>query len=65
MKGTRAIWFAVGVVVLAALLAWLLKDGGIFTTATSTSVLGKFGYDTFRDVAGKPPSLVSDEEYGD
>ena len=62
MKGKRAIWLAVVVVVLAAILAYLLQDGGVFTTATSTSVIGKFGYDAARDVAGRKPEP---EEYGD
>lgn len=68
MRGTRAIWFAVAVVALAALLAWLLRDGGIFTTATSTSVLGKFGYDAARDtLGGREPKAEPgpEEEYGD
>ena len=47
--GTRALWFAVALVATAAVLAWLLKDGSVFTSATSTSVLGKFGYDAARD----------------
>lgn len=65
--GTRAIVFAVAVVVLATVLAYLLKDGGIFTTATSTSILGKFGYDAARDVTrGKAaPVAPPTEECGD
>ena len=67
MKGARAIWLAVAVVVLAAILAYLLQDGGVFTTATSTSVIGKFGYDAARDVSGakSPPPASPGEEYGD
>ena len=67
MKGTRAIWLAVVVVVLSAILAYLLQDGGVFTAATSTSVVGKFLYDSARDVSGaqSPPPASPGEEYGD
>lgn len=71
--GTRAIILAVAVVVLAAILAYLLQDGGIFTTSTSTSIIGKFGYDAARDFSkgrsngnGAGPVQASDqEEHGD
>ena len=50
MKGSRAMWLVAGVLLAAAVLAWVLKDGGIFTATTNTSLIGKFLYDGARDV---------------
>ena len=47
--GSRAVWIAIAVLVLAAALAWLLKDGSIFTASGSATVLGKFVADGARD----------------
>lgn len=54
--GTRALMLSTLVIVLAAVLAWLLKDGAVFTTATTTSIVGKFGYDAVRDYPAKSGS---------
>jgi len=58
--GTRALLFALFVVVLGAVLSYLLNDSGPFSVASGSSALGKFGYDAMRD---KP--TPSDTEYGD
>jgi hypothetical protein len=50
-KGTRAMWLVLLVVLMAAVLAYLLSDGSIFTSTSITSLLGKFGYDGARDVS--------------
>lgn len=52
-QGSRAVVIAVLVLMLAAFLAWLLKDGSIFTASGSATVLGKFVADGARDF-GKP-----------
>ena len=53
-KGTRAMIVAALVIVIAAVLAYLLKDGSIFTTSGSAAVLGKFVADAARDFPTKP-----------
>lgn len=70
MRGSRAVWLAIGLVLVAALLAYALHDGSIFKDISITSLLGKFGYDGARDVsanmtgsADAPASTA--EEYGD
>ncbi len=69
MKGTRAIWLVIGIVLIAALLAYALHDGSIFTSSAVTSLLAKFGYDGARDVsetrAGSSDTASPVEEYGD
>tara|TARA_R110000765_G_scaffold252474_4_gene353736 strand:- start:3779 stop:3940 length:162 start_codon:yes stop_codon:yes gene_type:complete len=47
-EGTRALLFAVFLVVVAAALAWMLRDGGVFTATAVSSSVGKFGYDAMR-----------------
>jgi len=47
--GTRALWYAVFVVVLGAVLTYLLRDSAPFSVASGSSALGKFGYDAMRD----------------
>ena len=47
-EGTRALLFAVFLVVVAAALAWMLRDGGVFTATAVSSSVGKFGYDAVR-----------------
>jgi len=48
-EGTRAMMFAVFLVVLASVLAWLLQDGGVFTATAVSSGVGKFAHDTMRN----------------
>ena len=60
--GTRALWLTAAVVLVSALLAYLLRDGGIFTTASTTGILGKFVYDGARDVASTKATTQRDEE---
>lgn len=49
--GTSALWFAVFLVVVGAILTYLLQDAAPFSIAGGGSVLGKFGYDAARDVS--------------
>ena len=53
-QGTRGVMVAVLVLILAAVLALILKDGSIFTTSGSATVLGKFVADGARDFNSKP-----------
>lgn len=53
-RGSRAVWIAAVVIIISALLAYLLKDGSIFTTSGSATVLGKFVADAARDFPTKP-----------
>jgi hypothetical protein len=53
-KGTRAVVVAAMVIMIAAVLAWVLKDGSIFTTSGSAAVLGKFVADAARDYPTPP-----------
>lgn len=68
-KGTRALLLVVGIVLMAAILAFLLRDGSIFTSSAITSLLGKFGYDGARDVSENRASFSDTatpvEEHGD
>lgn len=48
-RGTRAMAFAVFVIVIAALLTLELCDGSMFIAAVGSTVLGKYGYDASRD----------------
>ena len=59
--GTRALLFALFVVLVGAVLSYLLRDSGPFSVASGSSALGKFGYDAMRDRS--TPS--SETEYGD
>ena len=47
--GNRALMIAVFVVLLAFLLALLLKDASPFNITAPGTALGKFGYDAMRD----------------
>jgi hypothetical protein len=47
--GTRALWFAIFVVVVGAVLSYLLREGGPFEVASGMGAAGKFGYDAVRD----------------
>ena len=69
MKGSRAVWLVLLVVLIAAVLTYALNDGRIFTSTSIASLLGKFGYDSARDVsetrAGSSDKAPPAEEYGD
>ncbi len=50
-KGTRALIMAGACLVVAAWLAWQLKDGGVFEHVATLGIGGKFLYDGARDVS--------------
>lgn len=50
--GTRALWFAVFLVIVGAVLTYLLHDSAPFGVSAGATGLGKFGYDAMRDRDG-------------